>query len=140
MLGSRHPGARRRCRKTGAAVVTPLLPLVGLIAFITTVMIEAMYFVCHLWRCLFDGSALSFSWTEPLPVAGLSTVAVLLGAILAARFMSLASEDSLEPFTVKQTADNNARQANLSRVKLAINGTGIRSNHFWVPYIERYQR
>jgi hypothetical protein len=80
MLGSRHPGARRRCRK-----MTPLLPiiLVGLTAFITTVVIEAMYFVCHLWRCLFDGSALSFGWTEPLPVAGLSTVAVLLVAILA---------------------------------------------------------
>src|SRR5258708_2465814 len=87
--------------------------LVGLTAFITTVVIEAMYFDCHLWRCLFDGSALSFSWTEPLPVAGLSTVAVLLVAILAARLMRHASEDALDPFTVKQTADNKARQANL---------------------------
>jgi hypothetical protein len=78
---------------TESAPWTGLLPivLVGLTAFITTVVIEAMYFVCHLWRYLFDGSALSFSWTEPLAVAGLSTVAVLLVAILAARLMSLAS-------------------------------------------------
>ena len=75
------------------ACTTALLPtiLVGLTAFITTVVIEAIYFVCHLLRCQFDGSALLFSWTEPLPVAGLSTVAVLLVAILAARLMSLAS-------------------------------------------------
>jgi hypothetical protein len=98
------------------ACTTALLPtiLVGLTAFITTVVIEAIYFVCHLLRCQFDGSALLFSWTEPLPVAGLSTVAVLLAAILAARLMRLASEDAPEPFAVKQTADNNTRQANLA--------------------------
>ena len=87
----------------------------GLTAFITTVVVEAIYFVCHLLRCLLDGSALSFSWTEPLPVAGLSTLAVLLVVILAARLMRLASKDAPDPFEVKQTADNNARQANLSR-------------------------
>jgi len=85
----------------------PWVVLVGLTAFITVV-IEAMCFVCHLWRCLFDGSAPSFSWTEPLPVAGPSTFAVLLLGILAARLMSLASEDALDPFAVKQTADNKA--------------------------------
>lgn len=83
--------ARMNGRGTESAPWVGLLPLVVLTAFITTVVIEAMYFVCHLWRCLFDGSALSFSWTEPLPVAGLSTVAVLLVGILAARLMRLAS-------------------------------------------------
>jgi hypothetical protein len=112
--------ARQRpviCDTIEKKTATPLLPiiLVGLTAFITTVVVEAIYFVCHLWRCLFDGSALSFSWTEPLPVAGLSSIAVLLVAILAARLMRHASKDAPNPFAVKQTADNNARQANLSR-------------------------
>jgi hypothetical protein len=93
--------------------MTPLLPIIllGLTAFITTVVVEAIYFVCHLWRCLFDGAALSFSWTEPLPVAALSTVAVLLMGFLAARLMSLASEDALDPFAAHQRADDNGRQA-----------------------------
>ena len=72
--------------------MTPLLPtiLVGLTAFIIMVVIEAIYFVCHLWRCLFDGSALSFSWVEPLPAAGISTGVVLLVTFIATRFMSAA--------------------------------------------------
>jgi hypothetical protein len=89
--------ARMNGRGPESAPWVGLLPLVVVLtAFITTVVTEAMYFVCHLWRCLFDGSALSFSWTEPLPVAGLSTVSVLLVAILAARLMRRASEDALD--------------------------------------------
>ena len=74
---------------------TLLLPaiLIGLTAFITTMVVEAVYLVCHLWRCLFDGSALSFSWIEPLPAAGISTAAVLVVAFFAARLMSRSSED-----------------------------------------------
>ena len=97
--------------------MTPLVPiiLVGLTALTTTVVIEAIYFVCHLWRYLFGGSALSCSWTEPLPIAGPSTVAIWLVGLLVARLMRPASEDALDPFAMKQTADNNGRQANLSR-------------------------
>src|SRR5271169_4677627 len=64
----------------GPATVTRLLPvaLVGLTALITTVMIEAIYFACHLWQWIFDGAALSFSWIEPLPAAGLATTIVLI--------------------------------------------------------------
>ena len=72
-----------------------LLPaiLIGLTVFLTTVMVETVYLVCHLWRCLFDGSALSFSWIEPLPVAGIYSAAVLLVAFFAARLMSRSSGD-----------------------------------------------
>ena len=71
----------------------PAILIVGLTALIPTVMVEAVYFVCHLWRCFFDGSALSFSWIEPLPAAGISTGAVLLVGFFAARLMSRSSED-----------------------------------------------
>ena len=72
-----------------------LLPaiLIGLTAFITTAEVEAVYLLCHLWRRLFDGSALAFSWIEPLPAAGISTGAVLLVGFFAARLMSRSSED-----------------------------------------------
>ena len=86
---------------------SPLLPsfigliLMGLTAFITTVVVEAVYFVCHLWRCLFDGSALSFSWVEPLPAAGIYTSVVLLMGFITGRLMSRASEEELD--SVRET-------------------------------------
>ena len=73
----------------------------GLTAFITTVVVEAVYFVCHLWRYLFDGSALSFSCVEPLPAAGIYTSVVLLMGFITGRLMSRASEEELD--SVRET-------------------------------------
>ena len=86
----------------------------GLTAFITSVMVEAVYFFCHLWRCLFDGASLSFSWVEALPAAGISTSVVLLVGFFTARLMSRASEDDPDSFDVRETADNDAHLSELS--------------------------
>jgi hypothetical protein len=97
--------------------MTRLLPIVfvGLTSLVTTMLIETIYLVCHLWQWVFDGSALSFNWIEPLPVAGPSTVAVLLTGLLASRLMSLSNQDSTDAITVKQAADYKDWQTNLSR-------------------------
>jgi hypothetical protein len=99
--------------EAGTITLLPTI-LVGLTAFITTVVVEAIYFVCHLWRCLFDGSTLSFSWVEPLPAAGISAGAVLLVGFIAARLMSHASgndrdsiDDGFRPHLVSPRSATN---------------------------------
>jgi hypothetical protein len=74
---------------------TALIIVMALTALITTAMVEGAYFACHLWRRLFDCSAISFSWVEPLPATGISTAAVLLVGFVTARLMSRASREDL---------------------------------------------
>jgi hypothetical protein len=95
--------------------VTRMWPitLVALTAFITTVMIEAVYFAVHAGRWLFDGSEFSFDWTRPLPAAGVATTVVLLVGFLAARLMHLSSTDAPAEFAVKQPVDYRERRAKL---------------------------
>ena len=84
----------------------PTILIGGLTAFITTVMVEATYFVCHLWQYLFDGSALTFSWVEPLPAAGISACAVLLVGLVTAQLMSPASWDDRGSIDVGSSVDS----------------------------------
>ena len=86
---------------------------VGLTAFITTVMIEACYFIFHLLRSAFDLSAMSFDWIEPLPVAGLCTTAVLLVGFFVGRVISLSSEQTLDDCAVEQPTVFGGQQTNL---------------------------
>ena len=92
----------------------PALLIGGLTAVITTVFAEAVYFLSHLWRCLFDGTALSFSWVEPLPAAGISTGVVLVVGLITARLMSPASWDDRGSIDVRSPVDNAGFQAHPS--------------------------